>query len=283
MPKVAWITDPHFNFLRQPGAVKRFGEIVRETHDPECVILTGDIAESHNIVRLLTEFAQGVGDRQIYWIEGNHDYYKASIRKVRSALAAMQVPNLVWLDSAEPVLFDDFALVGKYSWYDALNGKPQSTQVTLYEFTAVGEFKRVYNEFEWIYMAQQGSRNPLLKLLRKYAAEAVAEVRPKLEAALKLRQHVIFATHVAPFEGAAWHEGKLSDADWQPWFSCKQMGDMLLEVAAAHPDHKILVLCGHSHSPGKYQAAPNLKVLTGKAEYGAPDLAGLLIAPFDGW
>lgn len=279
---VAWITDPHLNFLRAPGAVKAFGEQVRTTHDPEALIITGDIAEGVNIERLLEEFAEGVGNRPIYWIEGNHDYYKASIKKMRGRFQGLsKVPNLVWLDTADPVLFNDFALVGKYAWFDALNGKPQSTQVVLYEFRGVGEFSGVFNEFEWVYQADRGSRNPLLKRLRKLASDAVAAVRPKLEQALQLKRHVIFATHVAPFEGAAWHLGKVSDGDWQPWFSCRQMGDMLAEVAAQHPDHKILVLCGHSHSPGDYRHAPNLRVLTGKAKYGAPDLAGLLVDPFD--
>jgi hypothetical protein len=284
MTKICWITDPHFNFLRAFGATAAFAKDICKTYDPEALIITGDIAEGHNIEGLLVEFAEGVDDRPVYWLEGNHDYYKASISKMQERFRELDmVPNLFWLDTAEPVLFDDFALVGKYAWYDGLSGNPQRSPVALYDFSSVGEFKRLYNEYDWEFMAHTGSRNPLLNAFRKLAAEAVAEVRPKLEQALKLKRHVVFATHVAPFEGAAWHEGKISNPDWLPWFSCRQMGDMLAEVAAQHPDHKILVLCGHSHSPGKYQHAPNLKVLTGNAAYGAPDVAGILTDPFEEW
>jgi hypothetical protein len=38
----------------------------------------------------------------------------------------------------------------------------------------------------------------------------------------------------------------------------------------AHPDRRMTVLCGHTHSPGEAQILPNLQVLTGGAVYGAP-------------
>jgi UDP-2,3-diacylglucosamine pyrophosphatase LpxH len=278
-----FIADPHLNFLRAPGAVKAFGQhLATEYQLAEAMIVTGDVSEAPTVVRHLTELADGFG-KKIFFLAGNHDFYKGSIRGVHAALAKLNEPNLVWLDTADPVLFDEFALVGKFAWYDGLNGNPQSTPIALYDFSAIGEFRRLYNEYDWEFLADHGSRNPLLKLLRKLAKEAVAEARTKLEAALQLRKHVIFATHVAPFEEAAWHEGKISDQDWQPWFSCRQMGEMLAEVAPLHPEHKILVLCGHSHSPGVYQHVPNLRVVTGKAEYGFPDVAGVLTDPFDGW
>ncbi|MEN9581319.1 MAG: hypothetical protein RJA70_4328, partial [Pseudomonadota bacterium] len=47
-----------------------------------------------------------------------------------------------------------------------------------------------------------------------------------------------------------------------------------------HPDIRYVTLCGHTHSPGIYEAHPNLVVYTGRAQYGAPELAGLVyIAP----
>lgn len=280
-----FLTDIHLDHLRVPQAARAFGEsLVREYPNAEALLVTGDIASGHNIERFLPEFAEGVADRKIFWIEGNHDYYRSSIYKMQRRFRELdKLPNLVWLDTAEPVVFDDFVLVGKYSWYDALNGTPLTSEVILSDFSLVGEFRQVFNELEWAYMADRGSRNPLLVTLRRLAETAVAEARVKLERALKHSRHVLFATHVAPFEGAAWHEGKVSNSDWQPWFSCRQMGDMLQDVASQHPDHRFLVLCGHSHSPGEYRPAPNLKVLTGKAEYGAPDVAGVLESPFAEW
>ena len=36
------------------------------------------------------------------------------------------------------------------------------------------------------------------------------------------------------------------------------------------------VLCGHTHSAGEAQVLPNLRVLTGGAEYGRPELQRVL-------
>jgi hypothetical protein len=38
----------------------------------------------------------------------------------------------------------------------------------------------------------------------------------------------------------------------------------------AHPDAKMTVYCGHTHGAGESHVLPNLRVVTGAAEYGAP-------------
>ncbi len=82
----------------------------------------------------------------------------------------------------------------------------------------------------------------------------------------------IGATHVPPFREAAWYQGRLSADDFLPCFSSKAAGEALLEVAGAHPRCQFLVLCGHTHGGGELQVAENLKVLTGAAEYGKPEI-----------
>ncbi len=44
----------------------------------------------------------------------------------------------------------------------------------------------------------------------------------------------------------------------------------------AHPDREMTVLCGHTHGEGEAQILPNLKVLTGGAEYGKPKVQRVL-------
>ena len=77
-------------------------------------------------------------------------------------------------------------------------------------------------------------------------------------------------THVPPFREACWHRGQISDDDWLPHFACRAVGEVLVEAMAAHPECEMTVLCGHTHSPGEAQVLPNLRVLTGGAEYGRP-------------
>lgn len=263
-----------------------FGEYLRQEQEFNAVVLTGDIAEAHNVVDLLQRFASGIGeDRQIYFLAGNHDFYGGSIKTVFEKLSEPLAPNLVFLDAGQPILLDDdTALVGKFAWYDAMLGNGIKSDIVLHDFEAVAEFRAMYQEYAWVYEAREGSRNQLLGTLRLLAREATTAAKASLVEALKLRKQVVFATHVPPFAGACWHEGRLSNADWMPWFTCDIMGRMLTQVAEEHPNRQILVLCGHTHSSGVYQPAPNLKVLTGQARYGAPDVAGVLDqASFEGW
>jgi hypothetical protein len=57
------------------------------------------------------------------------------------------------------------------------------------------------------------------------------------------------------------------------------MGKMLEEVALAHPENRITVLCGHTHGEGFYQHSENLAVFTGKARYGMPDVNAVFEPP----
>jgi predicted phosphohydrolase len=284
--RTLWLTDIHLNFLRNPDMCRMFGEAMRSEEVFDSVVITGDIAEAPSIVDRLRRFAGGVGeDRQVYFLPGNHDFYGGSLESVQAALSATLAPNLVYLDAQAPILLDEeTALVGKYAWYDAMHGDGAKSNVMLHDFDSIKEFKAVFSEYSWEFDYDRGSRNALVGLFRRLAKEAAEAARISLTAALAARKQVVFATHVPPFPGACWHKGALSNAAWMPWFTCDAMGKMLLEVAAAHPDQPILTLCGHTHSPGTYQAAPNLRVLTGKARYGAPDPAGVITQEaFQGW
>ncbi|MCA9476638.1 MAG: hypothetical protein KC563_12660, partial [Nitrospira sp.] len=75
---------------------------------------------------------------------------------------------------------------------------------------------------------------------------------------------------VPPFKEACWYEGKTGNNDWLPYFTCKAVGEVLLEMAQRHASCQVIVLCGHTHHAGSVQILPNLKVLTGSAEYGQP-------------
>ena len=54
------------------------------------------------------------------------------------------------------------------------------------------------------------------------------------------------------------------------------MGDVLADVAHSHPRCQNLVLCGHTHGGGEVQVAANLRVVTGPAEYGRPEIQQIL-------
>jgi predicted phosphodiesterase len=49
------------------------------------------------------------------------------------------------------------------------------------------------------------------------------------------------------------------------------MGNLIKAAAAEHSGKSVLVLCGHTHSPGIYRYG-NILVLTAGARYGFPEI-----------
>ena len=255
---LAWITDPHFNFLPPFGA-HAFGEYVTKEAQCDAVVLTGDIAESRSLEKASEGFAEGLG-KPVYFVLGNHDYYGGSIEGTR-AIASRLGGNLRWLHSAGVVqLSHETALVGHEGLYDAQYGDPMGSRVWM-------------SDFDWIEDLRGLTRQELVTKLFYLGREAAQEARSVLVEALAQYPKIVMATHYPPFRDACWHEDSISNKEWLPWFTCKAMGDLLLASAEEHPDRQILVLCGHTHSPGKVDILPNLKVWTGGAQYGAPEIA----------
>jgi len=269
MTDILWMTDPHLNFL-PPGMAFELGGAIAPRAD--MLVVTGDIAEAHNLRSLLCEFVDGYG-KMCYVTLGNHDYYQGSIADVTKTMENLHQnhPLIHWLDRSDPVLVDDtLALVGHQGWYDGRLGDPIKSKVLMSDFLYIQEFKKRYGGHKaWAHYP--GAREPLLDYLREISQQAAEEARVSLRAALTLRDQVLFATHYPPFAGACWHEGNISDPHWMPWFTSACMGEMLAEEAEAHPDKEIIALCGHTHSSGYYEHLPNLKVLTGQAEYRYPE------------
>jgi hypothetical protein len=174
------------------------------------------------------------------------------------------VANLHYLTAAPPVeLAPGVALVGHDGWADARFGDYDRSYVMMNDYKLIAELSGMYKPERW----------PLLKALGDQSA---AELRRSLVPALRQFRHVLVATHIPPLREACWHEGKISDDEWAPHFTCKAIGDMLLDVAAVWPDRHIEVFCGHTHSPGVTQPLPNLIMHTGGSKYGQPEIQRLI-------
>ena len=52
----------------------------------DAALITGDISTSNYITRHLREISEVCGDRKIYYLLGNHDYFHDSIRQVDRAV-----------------------------------------------------------------------------------------------------------------------------------------------------------------------------------------------------
>ncbi len=271
--QLLWTTDPHLDHVRHPAAATEFAKALRREHPTASgLLVTGDIAEAQTISNTLRDLAHGF-ELPVYFVLGNHDFYMGSFEVVQKHVASTveRTKNLHWLRTSELHLSPGVGLAGTDGWYDARNGDRLS-DLQLTDFTCIAD----------LFTAQDDSRNALLAACARKADEEVAILRQQLERLARAAEterelaHVVVATHIPPFQDAAWYEGKPANDYWAPFFSCKVMGDLLCTHADQQPGIHYHVFCGHTHGAGVYHARENLTVYTGAARYGAPDLAGVL-------
>src|SRR5262245_17674903 len=129
--KLAWLTDIHLNFLEDNERQKFYQEIVNTKCDG--VLISGDIAEAPCLAEILTEMADYI-DKPIYFVLGNHDYYRGQIKEVRDAMTALtkENENIIWLPaSGIQKLDNDTLLLGQDGWADGRLGDYQNSRTVL--------------------------------------------------------------------------------------------------------------------------------------------------------
>ena len=137
---LAWATDIHLNFLASIDRC-RFLESVKGQAD--VLLVTGDIAESNSLDEILRQM-MAVLDMPIYFVLGNHDFYRGSVVGTRSALAEMisGSEHLVYLSQAGVVeLTPSTALVGHDGWADGRLGDFDGSDVILNDFLLIDELR----------------------------------------------------------------------------------------------------------------------------------------------
>ena len=261
--KLGWLSDVHLNFTDDVGRRGFFADLT--THEVDVWLVSGDTGEATSILGYLREFEDEVG-APTYFVLGNHDFYRGSIRQVVADVASLASSSgrLTWLTQSGPELLEEgLAVVGDDGWADARLGDPLGTPVELNDFYLIEELTG-------------HSREVLVRRLNRLGDKAAARLRSKLDRAATRCGYVVVVTHVPPFEGATWHKGEISSADWLPWFSCDAVGRAIVECADRHPETSFLVLCGHTHSPGQCFPRPNVVVHTAAAEYGCPRVQAVI-------
>jgi predicted MPP superfamily phosphohydrolase len=259
--KLAWLTDIHLNFLDSDARRKFYEEIIN-THC-DAVLISGDIAEAPSLADLLHEMVNQI-KKPIYFILGNHDYYRGTVDVVRKTIATLTKTHeqLFWLPvSGIQLLTNDIILLGQDGWSDGRLGDYQNSKVALNDSRMI------------IDLAQKkilGNSQLLEKMQQLADMDAVALQNDLARAVSQHPKRIIVLTHIPPFKGACFCNGKNSDKNWLPFFSSKATGDVLMQVANNNPSIDFLVLCGHTHSEGSYQPIANLAIKAGKAEYYHP-------------
>jgi len=264
MRRLVWCTDIHLNFA-EPATLTGFVDRLRAA-DPDVVLIGGDIAEATDVTGYL-EWLDHNLQRPLFFVLGNHDFYFGSVAAVRDEVRSLcaRHHNLVYLTDAEEVieLTETTGLVGHDGWADGRLGDYERSMIMLNDYKLIDELAGVNKERRW----------PLLQAM---GDEAAAAIRRRLPTALERYPSVYLLTHVPPLREACWYNGAISNDEWAPHFTCKAVGDAILEVMADFPQRQLTVLCGHTHGSGEAHPLPNVWIYTGAAVYGFPTINRVL-------
>ncbi len=261
--RLAWCTDIHLDFLEDAGIERLCEDILGK--NPDAVLLGGDISVAPRLEEHLS-FLEMRLRQPIYFVLGNHDFYGSSIDRVRAGVRRLCRASqwLRWLpDEGVIELSAKTALIGHDGWGDGRLGAGSGSRVLLTDFYAIEDLTGLEDRDRFARLAELGD-------------EAAAHFRRALPEALDRFDRVVLLTHVPPFRESCWHEGRISSDDFLPHFTCKAVGDTLREVMESRRDRELMVLCGHTHGRGEVEILPNLKVVTGGAEYGKPEVQRLI-------
>jgi 3',5'-cyclic AMP phosphodiesterase CpdA len=264
MKRFGWITDIHLNFL-EPDELQAYHDLLGK-QKLDGLLVSGDIAEAPSVAGFLLGLRRSLGI-PIYFVLGNHDYYFSNLEAVHGRIRTFcaESEGITWLSEGDiVVLSDNTALVGHDSWADGRNGNYERSPVLLSDFFLIEDLANISPE------------DRLLKLnaLGDEAARYFEDLLPRV---LESFENVILVTHVPPFRETCWYDGKISNDDYLPHFSCKVVGEVLVRTMQRYPRCHLTVLCGHTHGAGVAQILDNLVVKTGGAEYGAPALQEVLL------
>lgn len=156
MYKLVFLTDPHLNFIigkdKSPKLFEKFIDNISK-HNPDGVLITGDISEASTIKEHLILLADNI-PVPIYFVLGNHDFYYGSIQETRKVCRELMsvYPNLFYLSSVGRVpLTEKTMLVGHDGWYDGLYSQFSENSVIMNDFYIIKEFKETanFNNARW--------------------------------------------------------------------------------------------------------------------------------------
>ncbi len=255
--KLVWVSDVHLNFLSPDQRFEFYGRVKEAEGDQ--VIISGDIAESQNVVSILEEMQAAVGI-PVNFVLGNHDYYCCS----NVANVKKSVKHLNWLPQAPVELTRDTIMIGVDGWGDCRNGDYENSNIIMNDWVYIKDLKRAYLQ----------GMDKLKVALQELADKDARSLKRQVNAALKkgIYSKIIIVSHVPAFEEASMYAGRKSTPSGLPFYSSKCLGDAILPLAKSHPHIDFLWLSGHTHNRAKYKPCNNMTVKVAKAEYFYPQV-----------
>jgi len=285
--KYEWMTDVHLDHLERSGGIDHVkNDFVRQIgKDVDGIMITGDISLGSDIVRHL-EIIDSIVDKPVYFVLGNHDFYKGSFQDTRQAVidCATSSKNLNYMTSKSFIsLTNDTAIVGHDGWYDGYHGDAISSPYIMSDWLQIAEYinEGALHKFPSQIPTQFYVRpnfGIILGISRQQAMNAAQHVLDSATLAAKTHKSVFIMTHVPPFLDLYIRKPTDGEVSAAPWYTSKFMGEAIIEIANLHPDVRFDVFCGHTHQKKDVQISNNVFGHVGPSAYGSPQCAGIIIA-----
>lgn len=270
MGKLIWMSDIHLNFIGAGRGVPMndllaFYTKLKES-EGDSILITGDIAESHNVVPTLIQMQQ-MTNKPIYFVLGNHDFYGSSVADVRKSVQNIG-KDIHWIPgNSGTELSASTILVGVDAWGDCRNGDYENSRITMSDWIYIKELHKGYRT----------GQAELKAAIQKLAdTDARALNRSVTKAVKRGYKKVIIATHVPPFAEACLYAGRKSTPDGLCFWSSQILGTSIEPIAKANPDVQFDWYCGHTHSGVTLNVLNNLVVNVAQADYYDPQIAGII-------
>lgn len=256
MDRIAWATDIHLDRLNERDYLE-YKEYLQELN-PDCLIISGDIAEGEKVCQSLMDFDETF-NFPIYFVLGNHDFYWNGFEQVESEVGELveNSQNLNWLTKSGVVkITDSTCLIGVEGWGDGRNGTLNLSEGSSRDILSIEDYKKL-------------SREEIANLMNKRGDYYANLLRPNLFEAVANYKKVFLVTHVPPFVEVCFDRNLRIIREFkQPFYTCKAIGDLLLEVMSKNPNCQMTVFCGHTHETADVKILENLRVRVKESGYG---------------
>jgi Icc protein len=262
MSNYIWLTDTHLNFLESYKIVEFFLEL--KFQEADGIFLTGDISNGPNVCKHL-RWLQKILDKPVYFVLGNHDYYRSSFEEVEQSVTSLVKSNesLHYLSVEQPIsLNGDTALIGHNGWYDAKWHDPLLPVVFLADWYFIDNFK----------LGQ--SNKARMQLMRDRASEAAKSIGKSLQNALRDHSTVYLLTHFPPWP---YYQYGIRDNFWKPFNSSRIIAETIEDTMKYFPNKKLIVLAGHTHEVRYTRVAPNIELRVARAELKKPSIGNIVV------
>lgn len=268
--KYVWCTDIHLNFLEDDERYKFYDEL--EPYDG--VIISGDISEAPGVRLHLLEMYWRIC-KPIYFVLGNHDYYRGDVQSTREQMNLFNTDEIKYLTSKGPLkLFDRVYIMGVDGWADARAGDYERSDVCMNDNRLIADLRKAGLQ------SHPRNRDGIRDAMRKLALEDTNNLLAQFEKLKALGPKelsvVMIVTHVPPFAETARYNKEISDDDHLPYYCNVGLGDAIIQCAESMPFVRFNVLCGHTHEHYRWihPEFRNICVNVGHSEYGEPTISG---------